>query len=361
MATAKKLPSGAWRTRVTKVIGDKKVTKSFTVSPDDPECRGDWKKAKRLSESRADEWALAVHDEQMMGLTVKKAIEDYIADRSKVLSPATITTYKQYVQYFEKIGDVPVEDMDTQALQKMINDMAPTVSPKTIKSRMGFFLSVLNYVGIEKRFRLRYPQALPSQRTAPDYAEIIELLNEADEIIKPAICLAAFGTMRRGEISALKQKDVSRDMCMINIHGNMVRTPDNTFVYKEIPKTTGSVRSVQLPRQVIDLLPESDDPEAFVLDLSPTRITRRFERLRNSLKLKCTFHDLRHFAASFRSDIGIPRKYIEEAGGWAKDSGVLASVYDNTLKSSRVKYANITNKYIEDNFSEAIRKRVSAN
>ena len=359
MANAVRLDSGSWRTRVTKMIGNKKVTKSFTVSPDDPECRGDWKKAKKLSEARANEWALAVHDEQIMGLTVMRAVTDYIADRSKVLSPATIATYNQYIQYFEKIGDIPVEDIDTQTLQKMINDMAPTVSPKTIKSRMGFFLSVLNYVGVEKRFRLRYPQALPSQRKAPDYGEIIQILNEADEIIKPAICLAAFGTLRRGEIAALKQKDISRDMCMINIHGNMVRTPNNTFTYKEIPKTTGSVRSVQLPRQVIDLLPMSDDPEAFVFDLSPTAITRRFERLRNSLKLNCTFHDMRHFAASFRSDIGIPRKYIEEAGGWAKDSGVLTSVYDNALKSSRVKYSNMANKFIEDTFSDAIKKRKS--
>ena len=32
MATAKKLPSGAWRTRATKTINGKKVTKSFTIN-----------------------------------------------------------------------------------------------------------------------------------------------------------------------------------------------------------------------------------------------------------------------------------------------------------------------------------------
>ena len=49
MAKARKLPSGAYQTRVTKVIGGKKVTKSFTVHP--KECRNDAKKAKQTSAS----------------------------------------------------------------------------------------------------------------------------------------------------------------------------------------------------------------------------------------------------------------------------------------------------------------------
>lgn len=62
MATAQKLASGAWRTRARKVINGKMVTKSFTVSPE--ECRGDWKKAKTLSESRAREWVLSARDDE---------------------------------------------------------------------------------------------------------------------------------------------------------------------------------------------------------------------------------------------------------------------------------------------------------
>ena len=51
MANAKKLPSGAWRTRATKMINGQQVRKSFTVHPD--ECGDDWKKAKALSEKQA--------------------------------------------------------------------------------------------------------------------------------------------------------------------------------------------------------------------------------------------------------------------------------------------------------------------
>ena len=53
MANARLLPSGAYQTRITKVINGKKVTKSFTVHP--RECRGDERKAKKLSELKANE------------------------------------------------------------------------------------------------------------------------------------------------------------------------------------------------------------------------------------------------------------------------------------------------------------------
>ena len=72
-----------------------------------------------------------------------------------------------------------------------------------------------------------------------------------------------------------------------------------------------------------------------------------------SLGFSFSFHSLRHFAASFRSDLGIPRKYIEEVGRWESGSSVLDRVYDNTLESSRKKYTQMANTYIEDNFFKA--------
>ena len=353
MASAQKLASGAWRTRARKVINGKMVTKSFTVSPS--ECRGDWKKAKTLSESRAREWVLSARDDEN-NYTVGKAIDNYIKDREAVLSPSSITSYQQYVQYFEKIKDICIEDLDSGMIQELINDMSVSVGAKTIKSRIGFLFSVLNYAECDKKFRIRYPQRIPKAQNTPDHNEIRMLLTNADEIIALPIALAAFGTLRRGEIAALKAKDVSKDLCTIYVRGNMVRK-GNTFVYKSVPKTSDSYRSVRLPKIIIERISLPEDPEAFIFDLSPTAITRRFERLRDSLGLKCTFHDLRHFAASWRSDIGIPRKYIEEAGGWSKDSGVLADVYDNALASTRTKYVTIANKYIEDHFADVIRKK----
>lgn len=358
MADAKKLPSGSWRCRAKKVIDGKTVVKSFTVSPD--EFGGDLKTASRRAKDKAElmarEWQLSQEKTFRESPILSDALLKYIDDRSQVLSPVSIKTYLAYIPYFDSIKDMYVSDIDTPVVQRLINDMAVSVSPKTIKSRIGFLLSVLDYAGNDRRFKLRYPQAIKREVTTPDIDEVLKLITAADSILKPVICLSAFGTLRRGEIAALKQSDISRDMRLISIHADMVLDKDNHFVYKPLPKTSGSVRSVSLSEDIIELLPYSDVPESFVFSLSPTAITRRFEKLRTKVGLDhIRFHDLRHFSASFRSDIGIPKKYIELEGGWVTDSKVLASVYDNPLESSRRKYTQMVNEFIEDKFGDAIR------
>ena len=358
MADAKRLPSGSWRCRAKKVINGQTIVKSFTVSPDEfgGDTRTASKKAKDKAELMAREWQLSQEKTFRESAILSDALLKYIDDRSQVLSPVSVKTYLAYIPYFDSIKDMYVSDIDTPVVQRLINDMAVQVSPKTIKSRVGFLLSALDYAGNDRKFKLRYPQAIKRELTTPDHDDIIRLLTAADDIIKPVICLAAFGTLRRGEIAALKQTDISRDMRIISVHADMVLNKDNQFVYKPMPKTSGSYRSVLLPGDIIDLVPRSDDPDAFVFSLSPTAITRRFEKLRKKVGLDhIRFHDLRHFSASFRSDIGVPKKYIEIEGGWTEDSKVMSSVYDNPLESSRKKYAQMVNEFIDDKYGDAIR------
>ena len=93
MASAKKLPSGAWRTQITKYINGKRVVKSFTVSP--KETRGDWRKAKKQSEFLARQWQLSQEYNETFSKPVRDALEEYIEDRSQVLSPRTIYDYRR--------------------------------------------------------------------------------------------------------------------------------------------------------------------------------------------------------------------------------------------------------------------------
>lgn len=77
--------------------------------------------------------------------------------------------------------------------------------------------------------------------------------------------------------------------------------------------------------------------------------------MREKCGIDANFHSLRHFAASFRSDIGIPQKYIEEVGGWTGESEILKTIYDNGLTSSRKKYTQMTNDYIRANFEKVLK------
>ena len=347
MATAKLLPSGAYRTQVKKTINGKVVCKSFTVHPKD--CKGNARKAKDQSEMLARQWRLSAEDSEVYGIKVRDALEQYIQDRSKVLSPSTITNYKRLIPLFESVTDICVDEIKTADIQALVNAWSISVRAKTCRNRISFLLSALDYVECDKKFRIRYPNSPSKEIKAPDTEDIKILLDNATEDLKPILYLAAFGALRRGEIAALKQKDISRDMCTVHVHADMV-LDGNKWTYKPFPKNA-LAGVVQLPKFVTDSLPCSSDPEAYVFDMNPNMISHKYDNLKKRLGFAFNFHSLRHFAASFRSDLGIPRKYIEEVGRWESGSVVLERVYDNTLTSTRKKYTQIANRYIEDNFA----------
>lgn len=349
MANAKKLPSGAWRTRITKVVNGKKVTRSFTVHP--KECQGNSRKAKDQSEKLAREWRLATEDDYTYGKTVQQALNDYINDRKKVLSPSTITNYWRLLPYFDSIMDICVTDIKTSDIQPLINEMSLSVKRKTIQNRISFLLSALDYADCDKRFKLRYPPATSKVILSPDLEDVQMLIDAAPEDFKPILYLAAFGGLRRGEIVALKQKDISRDMNTVFVHADIV-LDGNKWVYKPLTKNDTS-GVIGLSKEIISALPYSEDPEAYLFDLNPNMVSHRYDKLTKKLGFNYNFHSLRHFAASFRSDIGIPSKYIEEGLRW-KSSRMLKEVYDNPLESSRKKYTQMANRYIEENFFKAI-------
>lgn len=345
MANARQLPSGAYQTRATKVINGKKVTKSFTVHP--KECQGNNRKAKALSEKNAREWQLATDNDYVFGISVRQAIENYIEDRQKVLSQSTITNYRRFKPYFAPIMDICVPDIKTSDIQPLINEWSISVKRKTIQNRISFLLSVLDYADCDKKFKLRYPQSASKVIKSPDLEDVKLFLDAADDDFRPILYLAAFGGLRRGEICALRQEDISRDMNTVFVHADIV-LDGKKWVYKPFPKNALN-GTIQLPKFVIDALPTND---GYLFEPNPNKISHRFDRLKKRTGLQFNFHSLRHFAASFRSDIGIPSKYIEEGLRW-KNSKVLKQIYDNPLSSSRKKYTQMANKYIEDNFRQA--------
>ena len=348
MANAKKLPSGAWRTLATKVINGKTVRKSFTVKPKSSSST-DSRQAKLQSEALARDWQMSANDLDGMGLTVKEAFESYIRDRERVLSPSTIRGYWPIFEAFEPLWNIYAFDIETPQIQRLVNAWSIDLKTKTIRNRVTILLAVLDYAGNDRRFKIRYPQGNSPKVKTPDIEDLKLLIESADGVMLPIIDLAANGGLRRGEIAGLRGADVSRDMCLISVNGDMVLGPDG-WVYKPFPKTGDSVRTIEVPRYIMDSIPQKDNPKEFIFDLTPAAMSDRVYRLSKRLGLHFTLHSLRHFSASYRTDIGVPEKYNREQHGWTEDSKVMQRVYDNTMDSSRRKYTRLANDFYEENF-----------
>ncbi len=358
MANATLLPSGAYRCRPTKVINGKKVTKSFTVHPD--ECGGNEKKAKKKAELLADQWQFEAKEEESGTITVDQAIDKYNASKEGVLSPSTMADYYRMKKYFERILNVEIHDVTTNMVQTIIGDMAvmknrygKRLDQRTIKNRIFYLLAVLNHFEINKQFKLSFPadddetELLPPEKN--EFQRLLDCAKTREE--KLILMLAGLYTLRRGEISGLKGSSILWDMHCIEIKFSRVQTKDKDWVIKP-PKTKQSIRTIEIDPRLMDLFPKVG-PEDLVISKNPNQITKMFERIRKQACVDCRFHDLRKYAASIRSDM-MGAKYVEADGGWKKGSKVLASIYDKPFKQKRHELAKKFNNMLMDDYGQSL-------
>lgn len=354
MANARQLPSGAWQTRPTKTINGKVVTKCFTVHPN--ECGGDSKKAKVLSETKARHWILETEADDVR-VSVGKAMELYIEDRSAVLSPSTIADYRRMPKHFGDLVNVVAADVDSKMIQALINEMAvSSLNSRTIKNRIFFLISALNYVGVDRKFKLRFPSQIRPNLAPPEPSEFNRLLDLASPEERLTIILAGLYTLRRGEIAGLCGEDLLWDLNSIYVHTSRVQNDKKEWVRRPMPKNLNSVRMIQLDPEIMALFPHVG-PEEYVISMNPNEITKHFIRLREKACVSCRFHDLRKYAASIRSAI-MPSRYVEADGGWQKGSQVLSTIYDKPFKESRNEYSKKLNKKILEDYSEHIFRKL---
>lgn len=324
---AVKLSSGNYRARARKTINGKQITKSFTAP------------SKKEAEFLAAEWLMKKHEDITLP-TLDKAIDTFMENRSEILSPSTLRSYEYIAAaYKEKLGRIIIDDITSEMLQAFINELATSKSPKTVKNYSTFINSVLASAAPNKRFKVTLPKKTHNQYAVPCDNDLKRLLDNSDKELHLAILLGSVGGLRRGEICALRQKDILRDLSAVYIHADMVRTSSGLWVYKPTPKTASSVRKVDLPRSIINQIP-TGEPDEYIIHITPAALTDRFVRLRDKLGLSCRFHDLRHYFVSYAHANGMPDQYIQELGGWSTDN-TLKSVYRNT-------FADKKNRFIKD-------------
>ena len=195
MATAKKLPSGNWRVRVYDKKADKYM--SFTAS------------TKKQAELMAVEYLNGLRISKSQ-ITVKQAVENYIASKDKTLSVSTIRGYEIIKKNaIEEIKDIKLCDIDEVILQKWANKNAEAYSAKSIRNQYGLITASLkqNKINLDFKSVLLKPKQKKEMLipTLTEMKKIIEVTKNTK--IDTAILLALLLGLRRSEICALKWSD----------------------------------------------------------------------------------------------------------------------------------------------------------
>lgn len=327
MAKAKKLPSGNWRARVYShtTPDGKKHYESFTAS------------TKQEAEMMASKFANDNDHKRADDLTVEEAVHNYIESNRSTLSPSTIYGYTKDANRLTVINNIRIRKITSKDLQNLISNlMEKGLSPKTIKNTYGLIRSSLTFSGVDQNFMVHLPSTPKKTRQAPENEQIKALYDNASDKMKIAIALAAFHSLRRGEIAALKYGDI--DGNTLTIHSDIVWGSDNKWHYKDTPKTDASNRIIYLPQKLLDLI-GTGHPDQYILGINPNTIGENFIRLKKKLGIDIRFHDLRHYFASLAVILDIPDTYTASLGGWRNNSSVLKEVYQGNIVSMSEEYA----------------------
>lgn len=344
MATAKKLKSGSWRCQVFShyeyirqkdgSVRKKRIYESFTC--DDPT-----KKGKKKAEAMAAEFSLNKERMQLCDYTLEEAMERYIDSKRNILSPTTIRGYETLLRNaFTDLLYLKTSKINQDNIQNWVNSYSVSHSPKSVSNAHGFLTSVLAVYEPTLRLRTKIPSQRPRDLYTPSDEDIKVLLKfiEGTELEK-AVLLAAFGTLRRGEICALTDNDIHGNIIVIN--KSMVRSSSGGFIIKS-PKTSSSYRDVEYPEFVIR---KFDGVKGRLVKIYPEDISKKFGSILSKAGLPhFRFHDLRHYSASIMHAIGIPDQYIMARGGWKTDR-VLKSVYRNVISDEEKRFTDKINNH----------------
>ncbi|MDD3393914.1 MAG: tyrosine-type recombinase/integrase [Anaerotignum sp.] len=232
-------------------------------------------------------------------LKIKEAINNYIEAKKKTLSPSTIRSYSSLAKYHYNEIDIPIEKITNETLQKYFNNLSVDLSPKTIRNMSGLLSATLKFYHPDFYYNVTMPSSKKEEIAVPsenDLKNIIEL-SEGSLIYLPVLIASGMG-LRRGEIAALRVKDVDFNNNTLSVDSSMVFDKDKKEWVRKPPKTTAGKRVLPIPSYLVKILKDATQGKtsnSSLTDMTPTDITNHFFRFLQKHKINhMRFHDLRH-------------------------------------------------------------------
>lgn len=345
MATAKKLPSGQWRTLVYDYTDSEKKRhyESFTAT------------TKKEADYLAAEFAL--NKKKLRNNPERAILRDvitkYINSSDAVLSPRTIEEYKKIQKNgFANIMDLPISKLSNEVLQESVNNESKrmnkrrtknpkTISPKTVANSYGLIVSAIKryYKSVDTDVRL--PAKIKKIIELPNPEIICDAVKGTD--IELAVLLGMWLSFSMSEIRGI-EKSVSLKSGYIVINQVIVDV-ENKPVKKNQAKALTRIRQHKIPPYIQKLIDELDPKQDYLVTKSGPAISKQFKRImiKNGMP-DMTFHKLRHINASVMALLRVPDKYAMERGGWKTDR-VMKDTYTHTFSAEREEVDDLVDSY----------------
>lgn len=265
------------------------------------------------------------------------------------LRPRTWLRYEEYVRLHvtPSLGKVPLARLTPQQLQRLYAErLATGLSPTTVNHLHGTLHKALGQAarwGLVARNvadLVDPPRPAHHEMTTLSPEQVRALLAAAEGERLSALYAVALEGLRRGEILALRWRDIDVDARTLQVRGSLQPTPDGLRIVE--PKTASSRRLVVLSATAVDALRRHRVRQAAErLQLGPAwedndlvfanevgrpidagnLVRRGFQPLLARAGLpRIRFHDLRHTAATLLMGRNVNAKIVAEKLGHSQIS-----------------------------------------
>lgn len=278
-------------------------------------------------------------------VTLGKAVDKFISARSNILSPSTIKAYKSYRRTrFKGYMDCDIGKID---YQRMVNEEAEKISPKTLANAWRLITASLQYMNIDVP-KVKTPPIPKSTRPWLDYEQIKTFLKAVRGKDCELAALLALNGLRRSELLHLSYEDIDTKRGIIHVRGASVYNEKGQFVAKKTNKNYTSTRDVHIviPR-ITELL---SDKDGTIITTKPNTTYVQVNRLCREVGLpEVGVHGLRHSFASLAYHLKWSEATTMREGGWANTSTIhkvythlAAADANNDIVQMQQFYGNIT-------------------
>lgn len=253
--------------------------------------------------------------------TLKNIAEAWWSKKEATLSPNTRCGYRaQKNRIVEEFGERDITDITAQEILSFLQRFAAQgYSQKVINNYRSVLSMIFDEAFIAGAIDRNPCYGLPvvkgearQPRQAASKADIkkIEQSKTESNFARMSYFMLYTG-VRRGEAAALQQKHIDRKRKVAHIVQAVAYAETRKPELKP-PKSAAGERTVELLDNVLEILPASSDPEAFVFfpDGLPTKteLESGLKKYQTDHGIKATAHQLRHSYASMLHSAGIDVK-----------------------------------------------------
>ena len=349
---AYKLPSGAWFIQLRlggqsiPVTGFSEKAVKLEAERIKAEHRAGYYEARKNAQSATQS--------ATEGITIEEAINNYIAARRNVKSPATIRGYDNIAKMrWQSIAERKIGDIKPAEWQGIVNIEGGTCGPKTLKNAWGLLRAAIKETSGQDLPKVSLPQVAARPRpylTAEQIPVFVAAVKDTEYAV-PA--LLALSSLRLSEILALRWENISPNPDFVQVAGAVVPNSDGKLVFKETNKNAKSARKVPILIPELKAAIERDRRESGpVSPVSAANLRAAVNRICRAQDLpEVGVHGLRHSFASLAYSLGVPELITMEIGGWANFSTV-RKIYTHIAQSDIARYQGALATFYAKNANE---------